>query len=220
MLENQRKEFVAAVSHELKTPLAVIQAYTEGIIDGISGENKARYLNVILDETKRMNALVLEMLENSRFEAGMQKLDIKEYDMNTVAQKISERFEKAFKDAEIEFVLDTDKKPVLRSFDAGLIDRVTANFITNAIFHTEKGGKIILKVSDGVLSVENTGSHIKNDELALIWDKFYKADKSRTRLGSGTGLGLSIAKNILNLHHAGYGVENTEIGVKFWYKIE
>lgn len=219
LLEKQRKEFVAAVSHELKTPLAVIQAYTEGILDGISGENRTKYLNVILDETKRMDRLVLEMLENSRLEAGAQKLDIKKYDMTEFAKKVAKRFEKTIKDAEINFISEIPEEPVMRSFDLLWIDRVADNFMMNAIFHTERGGSIALRLSDGIFSVENSGKHIENDDMEKIWDKFYKIDKSRTRSGSGTGLGLSIAKNILNMHGAKYGVQNTETGVKFWFEL-
>ena len=110
--------------------------------------------------------------------------------------------------------------PEIYSFDPNRLDRVTENFLNNALFHTKPGGRIVLKVSDGELSCENTGEHIKESDKDYIWDKFYKADKSRTRSGSGTGLGLSIAKNILNLHHAEFGVENTADGVRFWYRLK
>ena len=220
MLENQRKEFVAAVSHELKTPLAVIQAYAEGILDGISGENREKYLHVILEETKRMDKLVYDMLENSRLEAGAERLELKEHDLNSLAQKAGERFEKRLLGTGISFVLELSDEPEIYSFDLNRIDQVTENFLTNALFHTKPGGRIILKVSGGELSCENTGEPIKDTDKAYIWDKFYKADKSRTRSGRGTGLGLSIAKNILNLHHAEYGVENTTEGVRFWYRLK
>lgn len=219
MLENQRKEFVAAVSHELKTPLAVIQAYAEGIADGISGENQVKYLNVILDETRRMDKLIFDMLENSRLEAGAEKLDLKEHDLNVLAEKAALRFEKRLLGTGISFVLDCSDKPEFYRFDLHRLDQVTENFLTNALFHTKPEGRITLRVSNGEVSVENTGERILESDLERVWDKFYKADKSRTRAGSGTGLGLSIAKNILNLHNAEYGVLNIDGGVRFWYKL-
>lgn len=220
MLENQRKEFVTAVSHELKTPLAVIQAYAEGIADGISGENREKYLHVILEETKRMDKLVYDMLENSRLEAGAEQLEMKEHDLNLLAKKAGERFEKRILGSGISFAVELSERSEIYSFDPNRLDRVTENFLNNALFHTKPGGRIVLKVSDGELSCENTGEHIKESDKDYIWDKFYKADKSRTRSGSGTGLGLSIAKNILNLHHAEFGVENTPDGVRFWYRLK
>lgn len=218
-LENQRKEFVAAVSHELKTPLGIIQAYTEGIIDGISGENQVKYLEVILEETKRMDRLVLEMLENARLEAGAFKLEIKRHDLCALVQKVSERFEKTISDSEITLDKKIPETPVFLDFDLYQMDQVITNFITNAIFHTQKGGRIMIETEGSRLSVNNTGRQIKEEELDKIWDKFYKTDKSRTRSGRGTGLGLSIAKNILNLHHAKYGVCNTPDGVTFWFEL-
>lgn len=219
MLEKQRKDFVAAVSHELKTPLAVIQAYTEGIIDGISGEKRDKYLKVIIDETKKMDNLVQGMLENSRLEAGAEKMDFYEHDLCKLVKKNYERFLPTAKNSGIEMILDLSEESEICRFDLHRLNEVVENFILNALEHTPQNGKITISVKGKKVSVENTGSKIEEEELLLVWDKFYKADKSRKRSGHGTGLGLSISKNILNLHNATYGVENTNDGVVFRFEL-
>ncbi|MCX7714694.1 MAG: cell wall metabolism sensor histidine kinase WalK [Clostridia bacterium] len=222
-IELQRKEFVAAVSHELKTPLAIIRAYSEGLNDNISSEKRERYLNVIVDETKKMDALVLDMLENSRLEAGVQKLDIKEHDICPFLKKIVSRFEHNCAEKDIRMILNFSSDEMKANFDSGKIEQVVTNFITNAIRHTPNGHKIYVSVSEKgtkkLVCVENEGKHIPENELDKVWDRFYKIDKSRDRSMGGTGLGLSIAKNILLLHKAAYGVENTDKGVRFWFLI-
>ena len=220
MLENQRKDFVAAVSHELKTPLAVIQAYAEGILDGISGDNLDKYLKIILDETNRMDKLVLGMLENSKLEAGAEQPQMKENDLAQQAKNIVKIFAKSASDYEITIVSNISEDKIIKCCDIAMIERVMMNFMSNAVVHTPKGGKIIVTVSDEIFSIENEGENIPEEEIKFIWDKFYKIDKSRTRAGGETGLGLSIAKNILILHKAEYGAENTGTGVKFWFKLK
>lgn len=223
-IELARREFVAAVSHELKTPLAIIRAYSEGIADGISGERRDKYLNVIISETKKMDALVLDMLENSRLEAGVQKLTIKNYDISDMTGRIVKRFRNGLDDKNVDIIYDGEKDGICADFDRDMLEQVMNNFITNAVRHTPEGKKIYVSVkkqaSNVTFAVENEGSHIDSEDLEKVWDRFYKADKSRDRSAGGTGLGLSIAKNILVLHRAKYGVENTDIGVKFWFRLK
>lgn len=222
-MELARKEFVAAVSHELKTPLAIIRAYSEGIADGISKAKQDKYLNVIISETKKMDALVLDMLENSRLEAGVQKLKIKKCDLADMTRKITARFRNGMEDKNVEFVTDIPDERVDADIDRDMLEQVMNNFITNAVRHTPDGMRIYIslaKESGGVrFSVENEGSHIDEEIIDRVWDRFYKVDKSRDRSAGGTGLGLSIAKNILVLHKAEYSVENTDVGVKFSFKL-
>lgn len=222
-MELERREFVAAVSHELKTPLAIIRAYSEGIADGASGERRDKYLKVIIDETEKMDALVLDMLENSRLESGAYKLKIKNYDIAEMTKRIANRFKAGSEDKDVEFVVDTPESAVYADFDMDMTEQVMNNFISNAIRHTSRGGAIRISLSDegdtAVFSVENEGKPIADDVLLKVWDRFYKADKSRGRSSGGTGLGLSIAKNILLLHKAQYGAENTETGVRFWFRL-
>lgn len=216
LLEEQRKDFVAAVSHELKTPLAIIRAYSEGIQEGVSKEREEKYLKVIVDETKKMDTLIINMLESSKLENGTQKINLERNNLSEYIETIIKRFETPCKTKNIKLISEIDKD-IYRMFDEQLLDQAITNFITNAIKYSNE--KIEIKLKDGLLSVENTGNHIPEDSINKIWDKFYKVDKARDRSLGGTGLGLSITKNILELHKAEYGVTNTENGVRFWFKI-
>lgn len=219
-LEQQRKEFVATVSHELKTPLAIIRAYSEGLIDGVSVEKQSRYLQVIVDETAKMDALILSMLENSKLETGAQKPDMKTYDLSDFVHKIVKRMRQAFEREGLTFTEQIEQAPLQRTFDKVLLEQAVMNFLTNALHHTKPGGTVTVTVSSEVVSVENEGMPIPADELDKVWDRFYKIDKSRARShNTGSGLGLTIAKNILLLHNAEYGVENTQTGVRFWFRL-
>lgn len=219
-IENQRSEFVAAISHELKTPLAIIRAYSEGLIDGVSHEKQSKYINIIIDETIKMNALVNDMLNNSKLESGAMVMDIKHNNLSELAEKIVLRLSKSAKEKDINIVCDIQEN-VYADFDIYYLELVINNFITNAIRHTPQGKNIYVSLAEREnfceVAVENEGSFIEEKLMDKIWDRFYKADKSRS--GEGTGLGLSIAKNILNLHEARYGVENTQKGVRFSFTL-
>ncbi|MBE7043965.1 MAG: cell wall metabolism sensor histidine kinase WalK [Ruminococcaceae bacterium] len=219
LLEQQRKEFVANVSHELKTPLAIIRAYTEALSDGISKEKQEHYLSVIVEETKRMNDLVLDMLKNAKLESGAERLDCSLQSLCETARKIVRRFENTLQQDDIRLTYTIPDSDQLYYFDRHWLNQVITNFLTNAISHTASGGEIRVLVKGGRLSVENTGTQIPEQELERVWERFYRTDQSRNRLSGGTGLGLAIAKNILNLHHAKYGVENTTDGVRFWFEL-
>lgn len=219
LAEKQRKEFVAAASHELKTPLAIIRAYSEGIIDGIFKNKQEHYLKVIVEETEKMDKLVLDMIENTWLEMGAMQLDLKEHDICGFVMKITERFFAPCKADNIGIVTKIPTKPILRYFDNRLLEQVVTNFITNAIKNTHNG-TIEVGVDESGVWVENEGKNIPDDEIDKIWDRFYKVDKSRERSGGGTGLGLSIAKNILVLHNASYKAENTKTGVRFSFSLE
>lgn len=216
LLEEQRKDFVAAVSHELKTPLAIIRAYSEGIQEGVSKEREEKYLKVIVDETKKMDNLIINMLESSKLENGTQKINLERNNLSEYIETIIKRFETPCKTKNIKLISEIDKD-IYRMFDEQLLDQAITNFITNAIKYSNE--KIEIKLKNDMFSVENTGSHIPEDSINKIWDKFYKVDKARDRSLGGTGLGLSITKNILEMHNAEYGVMNTENGVCFWFRI-
>ena len=218
--ENQRSEFVAAISHELKTPLAVIRAYSEGLIDGVSVEKQSKYINVIIDETEKMSALVSDMLKNSKLESGAMEMDIQRYNLSEFVSEISYRLSKTAKEKNID-VLNDIEPDIYADFDEYYLEQVVGNFITNAIRYTPEGMRIFVKAvqreKSCEVSVENEGSHIADELLDKVWNRFYKVDSSRS--GEGTGLGLAIAKNILMLHKARFSVENTDIGVKFSFTL-
>lgn len=220
-VEKSRREFVAAASHELKTPLGVIRAYTEAIIDGVSESKRSRYMQVIVDETERMDRLILDMLDNAKLESGAQKPVFAEHDLALIMKNISQRFFGLLNQKNISFSLQIPVEAVIKQFDIDMIERVITNFIANAVSHTPENGNIICTVADtGEVSVENSGSHINDEDFEHIWDRFYKADKARSRSLGGTGLGLSIAKNILIIHKAEFGAQNTEHGVRFYFILQ
>lgn len=221
-IENMRKEFIADVSHELKTPITLIKGYTEGIKDGIFvEENLENSLQVILQEADKMGNLVKDMLELSSLESGKITLNKETFEVDelirNVLKKLSHSIDKKGIQVETKLFRYKGTGEVFR------IDQVVTNFLTNAIRHTPLGGAICIdmkELSSGVkVEFENSGSHIEQEELDKIWDKFYKVDKSRNRKESGTGLGLSIVKNIIELHGGTYGAINTDNGVKFYFTL-
>ena len=223
-LENMRKDFIAGVSHELKTPITLIEGYAEGLKDGIVKEEDMEfYLEVIMDESKKMNALVCDMLELSKLESPNFKLKLEAFSMEILINKVIKPFKNYMSEHSINLVLN----PCNYSYVIGdemRIEQVITNFLTNAIRHTPKDGKIIVSIEEGnetfTISIENTGENIGEEYLETIWDKFYKIDKSRNRSFGGTGLGLAISKNILTLHNSNFGVENTNTGVRFYFTLK
>lgn len=216
-----RKQFIAAVSHEFKTPIGVIKSYADGIKYGIADNEYERkqYLDVIIDESDRMTKMVKDLVQ-------LMKMDLKEYKIEKESVNISkflsgrnERYKGIMKDKQIALI--TQKAQDINVLmDISRITQVIDNFISNAIRHTPKGGAISIwaeKVKEGVrISVKNTGSYIEEEKLSYIWDSFYKIDKSRSRDMSGSGLGLSIVKGIMESHGGKYGVSNTDDGIVFF----
>lgn len=220
-MEKVRKEFVAAVSHELKTPINLIGGYAEGLRDGIFEEGeKDYYIDVIIDESRKMGNLVADMLHLSHLESGTFKLVKEEFFIDELINSILKKFFAIIKDKKISLKIDIINGIKVYA-DWTRIDQVITNFTTNAIRHTEEGGTIIFgmkNVGDKILIfIENTGKKIPDEELDKVWDNFYKIDRSRNRKLGGTGIGLAIVKNILTLHGYEYGIENTEIGVRFYF---
>lgn len=222
-LEKMRKEFVAAVSHELKTPISLIDGYAVGLKDDIfEGEDKEYYLNVIIDEAEKMGSLVSDMLDLSYLESGSFKLVPQEFNITELIKFTLRKYETLI--SEKNAGLSVNLLEHVKVFaDWNRLEQVLTNFITNAIRHVNENGTIYINMVDEKdkvsIEVENTGSFIAEEELDKIWDKFYKIDKSRNRKLGGTGIGLSIVKNILIHHNYSFGVTNTEKGVKFYFKV-
>ena len=222
-LEKMRKEFVAAVSHELKTPISLIDGYAIGLKDDIfEGEEKEYYLDIISDEARKMGNLVSDMLDLSHIESGLYNLTKEEFDLTELISFTLRKYEHHIAEKGVALEINLLKRTRIYA-DFNRMEQVITNFITNALRYVKEQGIIKVSMIDRETSisieVENTGEHIPQDELSKIWDKFYKIDKSRNRKLGGTGIGLSIVKNILMLHKYPFGVENTEIGVKFYFVI-
>lgn len=224
-LENLRKDFVAGVSHELKTPIGIIEGYAEGIKDGIvSGKDIDLYIETIIDESQKMNKLVSNMLELSKLESGTIELNIEDFNILRLINKILVKHTLDFKEKEIEVIFNYTIPYAYVKGDIFQLDQVLTNIFTNALKYTPNNEKVIVSVIDNLnsylISIENTGSSIPEEELENIFSKFYRIDKSRKRNTNSTGLGLSIVERILNLHESNYKIKNTDSGVDFSFTLE
>lgn len=216
-LEKNRRELTSAIAHELKTPLGIIRTYGEGLKEKIAEDKRDKYLDVIIDETYKMDKMVLEMLELSKLEAKAYELKRESFCINYLVEAIIKKNEKVFNDKSINANYTSDKKYDIDA-DYTRIEQVIDNFLSNAIYHTDENKSINIKLNNGKFIIENEGEHISKDKINLIWDTFYRVDVSRDRSERRTGIGLAIVKNVLQLHDFKFGVENTTIGVKFWFE--
>jgi two-component system sensor histidine kinase VanS len=224
-LEKLRKEFIASVSHELKTPISIIEGYAEGLKDGIpQGDDITYYLDVIIDESKNMNSLVCDMLDLSQLESGNFKLNLSKFNIFEFINSIYKKHLNSVNDKHLKLNISSTTKNILVYGDPYRIEEVINNLVSNALRHTPLNKTIVItlmaKEDKMLVQIENEGSFIEDEDLDRIWDKFYKADKSGNKHLGGTGLGLSIVKNILLLHKSDFGVLNTNIGVCFYFTLD
>lgn len=223
-LDNARKSFISNVSHELKTPIAIISGYAEGICEGIvdSPETAKEYCGIIRDESSKMNELVLELLELSKLESQSQPFTPDYYDIGENIVSLLDHLSLQTEGAGIEV---TNNVPLsLECFAQGdKIEIVLKNYITNAISHCGGDKKIIIDSEKSEkcirINVFNTGEPIADEDMPEIWDSFYRADKSHRRVENRFGLGLSIVKSIMTNHGCKYGAENVDGGVKFYFEV-
>jgi two-component system, OmpR family, sensor histidine kinase ResE len=205
-LDKLRQDFIANVSHELRTPISMMQGYSEAIVDDIAGtdDEKKEMARVIYDESLRMGRLVNELLDLARMEAGHIQLTIEEVEINPYFQKIIRKFQGLAKEKGIMLLQELEENESWFKFDPDRLEQVLTNLIDNAIRHTPDQGYV--KVSERIderglfIEINDSGSGIPEEDLPFVFERFYKADKARTRGRSGTGLGLAIAKNIVNAH--------------------
>ncbi len=226
-IDEMRKEFLSNVSHELKTPIALIQGYAEGLQDNINdddAESRNFYCEVIIDESRKMNNMVKKLLSLNEIEFGSNKLDLERFDIVELVRTISSSMELIAKGNEVSVVFN-DHAPVYVWADESMIEEVVTNYLSNAI-HYASGSRIVdIKFTETAenkirVSVFNTGDNISDDDLENIWVKFYKVDKARTREYGGNGIGLSIVKAIMEQHNEKYGVINHSSGVEFWFELD
>ncbi len=226
-METMRTEFIGNVSHELKTPIALIQGYAEGLKEGISDdpENRAFYCDVIFDEANKMNQLVKNLLTLNQLELGEEKVVFERMNLVELIQGVIQSNEILIQQKKVE-VRFYPQQPVFVWADEYKVEQVLRNYLSNALNHVENEMVIDIRVQvneetgKARISVFNTGKPIPKEDIEQIWGKFYKVDKARTREYGGHGIGLSIVKAIMESFHQQYGVLNYENGVAFWFELD
>ena len=224
-IDEMRKEFLSNVSHELKTPIALIQGYAEGLKEGINDDEESKnfYCEVIMDEASKMNIMVKKLLTLNQLEFGNDSSNMERFD---IADMISNYIKSASmlarqKDVTVKF---DDYPPIFVWGDEFKIEEVLQNYYSNALNHVSGDRIIEIKITQSEskvrVSVFNTGEPIPEESIGRIWDKFYKVDKARTREYGGSGVGLSIVKAIMEGMHQAYGVINYDNGVEFYFELE
>lgn len=227
--EEMRSEFLANVSHELKTPIALIQGYAEGLKDDISDSPEERefYCDVIIDEARKMNDMVKKLLTLNQLEFGNDAITMERFDVYALICNYLQSADILFQQNEVKLIL-MPSDPIFVWADEFKIEEVFMNYISNALNHVKANVDGIKEISVGFqmeetcvkVFVYNSGDKIPEESIPKLWDKFYKVDKARTREYGGSGVGLSIVKAIMESMNHKYGVDNTEDGVLFWFELE
>ncbi len=229
-IDEMRKQFISDVSHELKTPIALIQGYAEGLVENVNSDEESRkfYAEVILDETNKMDILVKQLLELMKLEYGKREFNNKKFDLQELINEVIRRCNVMIEENNINIELHSDDNLCVYADDF-YIEQVITNYLTNAIKHAKEvnGKKQIVinarvneKTNKVKVSVYNTGDNINQEDLDRIWGRFYKIDSSRNRNNGGSGIGLALVKAIMNNYRNSYGVENKEDGVEFFFEMD
>lgn len=224
-VDEARKEFIANVTHELKTPIALIEGYAEGLVEGIAEDKDSRdyYCGVIMDESVKMDKMVRQLISLISYEFGSNKIDRAEFNICALIRSVTESLKLKLdeKDAIVHLMLPDN---ITVNADEFKIEEVYTNYLNNAINHLDGEKNIIVRIDDEpdkvTVYVYNDGRQIPDDSLPHLWEKFYKVDKARTRAYGGSGIGLSIVKAIMEAHGGGYGVRNTDQGVEFYFSLK
>ena len=225
-IDELRRDLMANVSHDLKTPLTMIRAYAEMVRD-ISYKDKDKMdkdLNIIIEETERLNVLVNDILDLSKMQADADTLCLEEFDLVEVVREVMKRYEILKTTEDYEFVVALPDKAIIKA-DRSKIMQVIYNLVNNAINYTGDDKKVFVTLTESkkefLLEVRDTGKGIKKEEIPYIWDKYYKSEKKHQRNVVSTGIGLSIVKEILSKHKFDYGVKSVaKKGSTFYFKIK
>lgn len=224
-VDEVRKEFLSNVSHELKTPIALIQGYAEGLKECINDDAQSRefYCDVIMDETSKMNTMVKKLLSLNQLEFGNDVVNMTRFNLTELLSGVVQSAG-ILADQKKAAIALTQTMPVYVWGDEFKVEEVVTNYVSNALNHVSEGGHInviVTKHDDKIrTTVHNTGKQIPQSELDKVWIKFYKVDKARTREYGGSGIGLSIVKAIMESMHQQFGVYNCEDGVCFWFELD
>ena len=221
-----RTEFLSNVSHELKTPIALIQGYAEGLKEGITDDPESMdfYCSVIMDEANKMNMMVKKLLTLNQIEFGDEELVMERFDIIELVSSVVNANELRAGQKGIKIIFNQADEHIDVWSDEYKIEEVITNYISNAINHCDFEKRIevnVKKNGDNIrVSVFNTGKNIPEEDINNIWGKFYKVDKARTREYGGNGIGLSIVKAIMDSYGKEYGVRNLDNGVEFWFDLD
>ena len=229
-LDEMRKSFISDVSHELKTPIALIQGYSEGLIENVNSdeENRKFYAEVIQDEATKMDKLVKQLLELMKLEYGKMEFDNKEFNIIELENEILRKSQVMIEKAGIEIEKD-DNVDINVFADDFYIEQILTNYITNAIkYSTPINEKKVIKIKNEInkeenklkVTIFNSGEGLSDEEMAHIWNRFYKSDESRNRDNGGTGIGLSIVKAIMNNYGNKFGAKNVAGGIEFYFEVD
>ena len=229
-IEEMRTQFISDVSHELKTPIALIQGYAEGLVENVNSdeENRQFYADVILDEANKMDKLVKQLLELMKLEYGKREFQNANFNITELIQEVIRKSKVMLEENNIDVKIEMPDEVMVYA-DEFYIEQVVTNYVTNAIKHAkeifnEKYIKVTIekrKRKDKVrISVFNTGDNIEEENLQRIWRRFYKVDSSRNRANGGTGIGLSLVKAIMNNYNNDFGVRNKDTGVEFYFDLD
>jgi signal transduction histidine kinase len=224
-IDRRRREFLGNVSHELKTPLALIQGYAEGLKECVNDDPESRtyYSEVIIDEAEKMSAMVAKLLTLNQLEAGNETVTMEHFDLTSLLSGVVHSVEILMEQSGIR-VTDFPKEPIYVWADEFLVEEVITNYLSNAIHYAADNKEIRIfyekKASCVRVNVFNSGSGIPEEDIDKIWGKFYKVDKARTREYGGSGIGLSIVKAVMESMHRECGVYNVSDGVVFWFELD
>jgi len=223
--ENTKRMFISSLSHDLRTPLTTIKGYTIGMLDGtIESDKQERYLKIVKNESERLIKMINDLLDLSKMESGALILNKTDFDLNGVIVNVLDSFEQKIINKDIKLTIDLSKEKLMAHGDLASIQRVIYNLLDNATKFVEENGAISirteLKNDKYYVGISNTGKVLNEKELAMIWDRFSKLDKSRGLEKKSSGLGLSIVKEIIKAHHEKIDVySNEDIGVAFIFTV-
>ncbi len=224
-IDEMRKEFLANVSHELKTPIALIQGYAEGLADGVNDDAESRsfYCEVIMDEASKMNDMVKKLLTLNQLEFGNDMVAMERFNLTALIKNFIGSAGIMAKQNEIQVCME-EYEPIYVWGDEYKVEEVFANYFSNAVNHCGGEKRILVTLERGDNTVRvgvfNTGNAIPEDAMPHLWEKFYKVDKARTREYGGSGVGLSIVKASMESMNQKFGAENRGNGVLFWFELE
>lgn len=226
-MEQMRTEFIGNISHELKTPIALIQGYAEGLKENITGNAAQRefYCDVIVDESMKMNRLVQNLLTLNQLEVGEETVTFERFNVVEMIRGVVESNAIVIEQKDVHVEICAEDKVYVWA-DEWKAEQVLSNYFSNALHHVSEAGTIRISVAlleekgTARITVYNTGERIPEEDIDQVWNKFYKVDKARTREYGGNGIGLSIVKAIMESFQRDYGVKNEEEGVTFWYELD